>query len=44
MSEIGVHETAAMLKAPVARAVSINVGLPRQVRWMDRTVETGIFN
>lgn len=26
-----------------ARAVSINVGLPRQVRWMDRPVETGIF-
>ncbi len=26
-----------------ARAVSINVGLPRQVRWMDGTVETGIF-
>jgi len=25
------------------RVVSVNVGLPRDVRWKDRTVETGIF-
>ena len=43
MSEIGMCETAAMSHAPVQRVVSVNVGLPRQVRWMDHTVETGIF-